>query len=362
MSEVPEARLDAPRPDRLEAGGDGGNLLAIHLMGLLLTMVTLGIYRFWWRTNVRRYLWSSLSYKGDPFEYTGRGLELFIGFVIVLVLVVAPLTGLYVFSLWLTRSGHETLGISVIVAMYLILFALVGAAVYRVMMYRLSRTKWRGIRAALGGSATRYTGIYLLCLLLLVVTLGFATPFVIVRLYRYMLNNVWFGSGQLRFDADWKPLFRFYLLPGVIRVVGLALMIAAIYVLVKASPEGQPQDTAMVLKGFGLMGVGLLVLMVGALAAYWYYAAVLRTVFAGLEFEGVRFSASITGGQYCWFVVKNFLLLVVTQYIAYPWVQLRVLRFACQVIEIHGEPDFAKIAQNTALQPRFGEGLGEAFL
>ena len=38
MSEVPEARLDAPRPDRLEAGGDGGNLLAIHLMGLLLTM------------------------------------------------------------------------------------------------------------------------------------------------------------------------------------------------------------------------------------------------------------------------------------------------------------------------------------
>jgi uncharacterized membrane protein YjgN (DUF898 family) len=152
MSAVLEARLDAPRPDRIKAGGDGGNLLAIHLMGLLLTMVTLGIYRFWWRTNVRRYLWSSVSYKGDPFEYTGRGLEIFVGFLIVLVLVVAPVMGCYFVGLYLTKHGQEVLGVSIIVGIYLVMFALFGAAIYRVMAYRLSRTKWRGIRAALGRS------------------------------------------------------------------------------------------------------------------------------------------------------------------------------------------------------------------
>ena len=39
-----------------------------------LTVVTLGIYRFWARTRLRRYIWSSIMPGGDSFEYTGTGL------------------------------------------------------------------------------------------------------------------------------------------------------------------------------------------------------------------------------------------------------------------------------------------------
>jgi uncharacterized membrane protein YjgN (DUF898 family) len=195
-----------------------------------------------------------------------------------------------------------------------------------------------------------------------IVTLGLAVPFVTVMLYRYILNNVWFGSGRLRFDADWKPLFKYYIIPGLLRFAALAVLGVAFYLISKASPEGGTQDTAMVLKGFAILGGGLVLLMISAIAMYWYWAAVIRALFAGMEFEGVRFSAPVTGGKYAGFMIVNFLLLMVTQYIAYPWVQLRILRFAAGIIEIHGEPDFARISQNTALQPRFGEGLGEAFL
>lgn len=363
MSEVLEARIDAPQPDRLKAGGDGGNLLAIHLMGLLLTLVTLGIYRFWWRTNVRRYLWSSLSYKGDPFEYTGRGLELFVGFLIVLVLVVAPLMGVYFLGYYLLKSGDWLVGGTLMGGTYLVMFALFGAAIYRVMTYRLSRTKWRGIRAALGGSAFKYTGLYMLSLLLQALTLGLATPFVTIMVYRYILNNVWFGSGRLTFDADWKPLFKYYVAPGLLRLAALSVLIYGAYLLGQSTPKGGgPQDTTLVVKAFGYIGIGVGILMLSAIAMYWYWAAVIRTIFAGMEFEGVRFAAPVTGGRYAKFMIVNFLLVVFTQYIAYPWVQLRILRFAASNLEIHGEPDFTKISQNTALQPRFGEGLGEAFL
>jgi uncharacterized membrane protein YjgN (DUF898 family) len=364
MSQVFEPVAETPRPEHPTINGDGGNLLAVHLMGLLLTMVTLGIYRFWWRTNVRRYLWSAVSYKGDPFEYTGKGGELFVGFLIVLFLVVAPLSGLYFAGLWLTKSGHMVPGVALMATIYVGMFALYGAAVYRVMMYRLSRTKWRGIRAALGGSSIRYTGLYVLCLLLQIVTLGMATPYVAIRLNRYMLNNVWFGSGRLRFEGDWKPLFKYFVVAGLIRIVAIGMLIAAFYFITKGSPDepGAPQDVDMVLKGAALMGIGLVVLLVAVLAMFWYRAALLRTIFAGLEFEGVRFSAHITGGRLCRFVVGNFLLLIITQYITYPWIQLRVLRLAAEVIHIHGEPDFAAINQNAAHVPKFGEGLGEAFL
>lgn len=73
------------------AGGNGfvydgrlGELYVLFIKNLLLTIITLGIYRFWAKTRVRRYLWSHTSLFGDRFEYTGTGKELFLGFLIAL--------------------------------------------------------------------------------------------------------------------------------------------------------------------------------------------------------------------------------------------------------------------------------------
>tara|TARA_R110002110_G_scaffold137154_1_gene322214 strand:+ start:196 stop:750 length:555 start_codon:yes stop_codon:yes gene_type:complete len=49
---------------------------------VLLLFATVGTYWFWSRTNVRRYVWGHLSVGGSRLEYGGRGIELFIGFVI----------------------------------------------------------------------------------------------------------------------------------------------------------------------------------------------------------------------------------------------------------------------------------------
>ena len=60
-----------------------GEIYGIFIKNLLLGIVTLGFYRFWGRTNLRRYIWSRVSLRGDRFEYTGTGGELFQGFLIV---------------------------------------------------------------------------------------------------------------------------------------------------------------------------------------------------------------------------------------------------------------------------------------
>ena len=76
----------------IELGYDGraGEVGKIALSNSLLGLVTLGIYRFWAKTRLRRYLWSHVSMEGDRFEYTGRGIELFIGFLIAGVLSLKP--------------------------------------------------------------------------------------------------------------------------------------------------------------------------------------------------------------------------------------------------------------------------------
>src|SRR6185437_9615849 len=81
---------------RLRVGFDARpGLTWLLIKNFLLTIVTLGFYRFWARVRVRRYFWSSLRLADEPLEYTGTGLELFVGFLIA-VAVIAPFGIAYV--------------------------------------------------------------------------------------------------------------------------------------------------------------------------------------------------------------------------------------------------------------------------
>src|ERR1044072_3836965 len=73
---------------KLQYDGRIGALYWIFIKNLLLNIITLSIYRFWGKTNLRRYAWSHTTLQGQPFEYTGRGGELFVGFLIVVAFYV----------------------------------------------------------------------------------------------------------------------------------------------------------------------------------------------------------------------------------------------------------------------------------
>src|SRR3569833_3504391 len=62
----------------------------LHLVtrGAALELVTLGVYRFWLATDVRRHLWANTAVDGDAAEYTGRGKELLIGFLFAMAILV----------------------------------------------------------------------------------------------------------------------------------------------------------------------------------------------------------------------------------------------------------------------------------
>ncbi len=61
--------------------GRGGELFGVSIVNLCLTLVTLGIYRFWARVRVLRYLWSQTAFAGDRFAYHGTGKELLKGWL-----------------------------------------------------------------------------------------------------------------------------------------------------------------------------------------------------------------------------------------------------------------------------------------
>ena len=68
--------------------GDEKTFWRLLTRGALLLLVTLGIYRFWLATDVRRTLWNNTEVAGDTLEYVGTARELLIGFLIAIVFLV----------------------------------------------------------------------------------------------------------------------------------------------------------------------------------------------------------------------------------------------------------------------------------
>src|SRR5215468_7532465 len=106
-------------------------------------LLTLGFYRFWGRTRIRRYLWSRLTLLEDRFEYDGTGMELFVRFLLVVAVVLLPLGAV---GLILRFAG---LPLPAVIAgryaVFLVIFYLSLVGHYTGQRYRLSRSLWRGI-------------------------------------------------------------------------------------------------------------------------------------------------------------------------------------------------------------------------
>src|ERR1700743_504950 len=77
-----------PPPLPLAFSGDRSEFRHLVTRGAALELVTVGFYRFWLATDIRRHLWSHTVIDGDAAEYTGRARELLIGFLIAMAIIV----------------------------------------------------------------------------------------------------------------------------------------------------------------------------------------------------------------------------------------------------------------------------------
>ena len=68
-------------------------LIGLSFINTLFRLTTLGIYHFWAKTEVRQRIWSAIRINDEPLTYTGRGMELFVGFLIVFCAQPASVVG-----------------------------------------------------------------------------------------------------------------------------------------------------------------------------------------------------------------------------------------------------------------------------
>src|SRR5205085_5045822 len=79
--------------------GAAGTFARILIRGGLLMIVTLGVYRFWLTTDIRRFLWSNTQVAGENFEYVGTARELLLGFLFAIAVLVPLYVAFFAASL-----------------------------------------------------------------------------------------------------------------------------------------------------------------------------------------------------------------------------------------------------------------------
>ncbi len=339
-----------------EFTGEAAEMWPIIFKNLVFNILTLSLYRFWARTNVRRYIWENTKFKGDPLEYTGEGGELFKGFLIVLLFVFLPLIGLAVWAQLLIAKGNAGLGASLLFGVYMSFLWLVPLGIYKAHKYRLSRTRWRGIRGALEGSGTGYAWSSFGYFFLIGITGGLAFPFVENALWKKMINKTSFGDEGFRYDMPPGPLYRAffaYLGFGFLGFIAFAVFggFSAL------SSGGSIEGGAIV--GF-FIGYIAMLFSFGIGYAFYLHRQLIH-FWDNTHYQGCRFSFTGELGDMIKMYIGNFILIVVTLGIAFPITQMRFVRYVMDHMKMVGPLDLSVISQSTEEEPSFGEGLAEGF-
>ncbi len=203
--QVPSPQIvPMPMPaSRIEFAAGRPQFRRLVTRGACLELITVGFYRFWLATDMRRHLWSHTSVEGDAPEYTGTAKELLIGFLFALAILVP----LYV-AYFLIGVEAERLKAFASVPLGLFYYLFIQFAVYRARRYRLTRTVWRGVRFSMGGSGISYAWRVGLWSILVGITLGLALPWRQAALERFKMRHTAYGSLQGAFAGTGGGLFK----------------------------------------------------------------------------------------------------------------------------------------------------------
>ncbi len=283
-----------------EYSGDGVEMALLFLKNLLLTIVTIGLYRPWARTNLRRYVWGHVSFLGDRASYTGTGLELFkgwaklIGLLIAAFLTIGLITRIVPFSAVLLPF--------VTPFAYIAVFAL---ATYAGLRYRLSRTKWREIKFGVDKnkeSTNEFFRLYFLGAFLSVVTFGIYYPWFKNSERTFLTNRSRLGNAYFSFNGisgEYAALcFKGIFLSFITLGFYLPWFIRSLVEFRLNHTKFQSSRFLFTLKGSDLLIYGICayfgtVLSFG-LATPWIYNWGLRLFVTNIKIEGAFDMAAVT--------------------------------------------------------------------
>ncbi len=331
---------------RFSFHGVGGTLFGIQIVNVFLTLLTLGIYHFWAKVRVRKYLFSQTECAGDRLAYEGIAKELFVGFLRAFFIF-----GIPYFLLVLTPQFFELTSLQQAITQWIsggILLFFIPIAVISTRRYRLSRTSWRGVRFSFRGRVGEFVKLYVKGVLLSVLTLGTYYPYYQTERQAYLTSHSFLGNLPFGFRGKGSaliPCFATTMFVAVLTVLIVFTLPPPIF------PWGGKSSS------FAVLGSLLLTLLIIGPLWVWFTARKYQYFWNQTTLGSARFRSSVTVRPLLNLQVENLFLLLGTLGFAWPWVVVRNQSFYAKHLTLEGYVDLNAIEQAYEYVNPIGEGL-----
>lgn len=254
--------------------GKGLEYFKIQIVNTILCILTLSLYYPWAKERSLKYLYNKSAFEYTPFLFTGTGKEMFKGYVRALAILVV-LYGV-VFYLGL----NDMTGLAFLV-LYGGILALLPLAIHGSYRYRMAKSSWKGIRFGYTGDRGVLVAKFFKGLFLTIVTLGFYSAWFAMDLRRYLLSNIKIGNARFVYNGGGSDYF---------------------FLNVK--------------------GYFLTVFTLGIYSFWWQknqFEFFVNNLRIEQENDAVFFQSKATGGGFAELMIVNFLILVFTLGLGFPW-------------------------------------------
>ncbi len=354
MPIVNNSRASAQRPHHLRIvfTGSGSEYFRIWIVNLLLMLLTLGLYYPWAKVRRLRYFHGNTLVGGEPLDFHGDPRKMLKGFLMVALLLVA-------YSV--AGKFSATAGFLA----FLIVMAIWPALFKSSMQFRLANTSWRGLRFGFKGSLPdvyramlpmfipgmivlgalarvsnpdRPPSWYLATTIGATLLGGLLAPWLLWNLKRYQHNHYGLASLQTSFRASLGAFYKLHLkISGVALVVILGSAIAVgigVYFFagnLATVPGRKGAPAAMI----GVV-LGPLIGMLATLVVIKPYATarLQNLLWSRTGNNSVRFLSHLQFRPLLWLTVKNWLLVLLTLGLYWPFAAVATARMRLQAVTV----------------------------
>lgn len=307
---------DNPKP--MSFHGQGSTYFGIVVVNFIFTVITFGLYYPWAKARIRQYIWSETEFEDSRFVFHGTGAEMFKGFVIAY----ASLFIFYLLFFLMSTDGGSWLARWAFFCFLLIMFFwFMPFAIFSSWRYRLTRTSWRGIFFTFEGRYSEFFRVYLKYFIVTVFTLGLGYNWLKVAMQKELFSKTRIGDLKMNFHGNGADLF-----------------------------------------AINLLGYILLYPTLGLYVPKWIKERFKFTInHTSLSDETKRraLNTNLTFGHTFQILITNFILLIITLGLAYPFTKMRYLRMLIDSVDLPGEMDYDDLKQG---ELRDTEATGDQLL
>lgn len=397
-SDSPSSALELEEKDQISQyqfsfTGSGGEYFKIWIVNILLSICTLGIYSAWAKVRNHRYFYGNTQLNNASFEYHAEPMQILKGRLIafsvfsayILVGEFFPIFGLVfagllalIFPFFIRsslrfsasmssyRNVHFGFNGSLLDCYKYFLFYPLAISIVPIAAFIYIGYNAESDPGAMGAAV----GI---ALMLGMLFMYLAAPFVIAIMNRFMMNNYRYGSSAFNTSVTVKGYYGIYIKWFFLGLVAVILMSLAIGVLVATAipaqeligmeQEGQMQMLGQLFSQAPLM-IGIFVIATAIMTFVQAYliASLRNYLFNNTRLDDVEFGSDLGMLKLGGILTVNALLIILTLGLYIPWAKVRTARCVADASNITSQSSLNHfIAANQAKQSALGDEFGEAF-